>query len=59
VKRKRWVLAGAPVLVVAAATGGVVVMSSATQTTQAAPEPPANPEGGKGKLSVMVFPGAR
>jgi hypothetical protein len=55
VKRKRWVLAGAAVLVAVAATGGVVVMSSATQTTQAAQEPPPNTvKVKKGKLSAMV-----
>jgi hypothetical protein len=55
VTRKKWVLAGAAVLVAVAATGGVVVMSSATQTTQAAQEPPPNTvKVKKGKLSAMV-----
>ena len=40
--RKRWVLAGAAVLVAVIATAGVVVMSSPKQATPAAQEPPAN-----------------
>jgi hypothetical protein len=55
VKRKRWVLAGAAVVVAVAATGGVVLTSRITQATQAAQEPPANTAKVKqGKLSAMV-----
>jgi hypothetical protein len=55
VKRKRWVLAGAAVLVAVTATGGVVVMSSGTQATPAAQAQPANTVNVvRGKLSAMV-----
>ena len=54
-KRKRWVLAGAAVLVAVTATGGVVAMSSAKQATSAAQQPPLNTmKVEKGKLSAMV-----
>lgn len=54
--RKRWVLAGAAVLIAVIATAGVVVMSSsAKQATPAAQEPPANTAKVEmGKLSAMV-----
>jgi cytochrome oxidase Cu insertion factor (SCO1/SenC/PrrC family) len=53
--RKRWMLAGAAVLVAAAATSGVAVVSSAKQSTAAAQEPPVNTATvEKGKLSDMV-----
>jgi peptidoglycan hydrolase-like protein with peptidoglycan-binding domain len=54
VKRKRWVLAGAAVLVAAAATGGVVVMSSAQHATPATQAPVNAAKVEKGKLSAMV-----
>jgi hypothetical protein len=40
--QKRWVLAGAVVLVAASATGSVVAMAGAEQATPAAQEPPVN-----------------
>jgi HlyD family secretion protein/Putative peptidoglycan binding domain len=53
--RKRWLLAGAAVLVAAIAVAGVVVMSTANQATPAAQEPPANTVPVEmGKLSAMV-----
>jgi hypothetical protein len=55
VKRKKWVLAGAAVLVAVAATGGVVVLSGgeqATATAQAASANTATVQ--KGKLSAAV-----
>lgn len=53
--RKRWVQAGAAVLVAAAITGGVVATSGATQATLAAQEPSVNTaKVEKGKLSAMV-----
>jgi hypothetical protein len=55
VKRKRWVLTGAAVVVAVGATGGAVVISSKTQTTQTAQEPPPNTvEVKRGNLSAMV-----
>jgi peptidoglycan hydrolase-like protein with peptidoglycan-binding domain len=42
VKRKRWLLAGAAVLVAVLAAGGVVVISSTKQRATAAPQPAAN-----------------
>jgi hypothetical protein len=52
---KRWVLAGAAVVVAVAATGRVVVTSSGNEATSAAREPPANTSTvEKGKLSDMV-----
>jgi putative ABC transport system ATP-binding protein len=56
--RKRWVLAGAAVLVAVAATGGVVAMSSAQHATPAAQAQPANTVNVvRGKLSAMVSMG--
>jgi peptidoglycan hydrolase-like protein with peptidoglycan-binding domain len=53
--RKRWVLAGAAVLVAVIATGSVVAMSDATDATPAAQESAANTATvEKGKLSAMV-----
>jgi peptidoglycan hydrolase-like protein with peptidoglycan-binding domain len=53
--RKRWVLAGAAVLVVVTVTGGVAATSCANQATLAAQEQPANTaKVQKGKLSAMV-----
>ena len=53
--RKKWVLAGAAILVAVSATGGAVLMSGAKQATAAAQEPPANTATvEKGKLSAMV-----
>ena len=53
--RKRWVLAGAVVLVAVATTGGVIAMSSAQQATPAAQAQPANTVNVvRGKLSAMV-----
>jgi Putative peptidoglycan binding domain len=53
--RKRWVLAGAVVLVAVAATGGVVAVSGAEQATGAAQEPPVNTATvERGRLSDMV-----
>jgi peptidoglycan hydrolase-like protein with peptidoglycan-binding domain len=53
--RKRWVLAGATVLVAATVTGGVAAMSNANQAALAAQEPPTNTaKVEKGKLSAMV-----
>jgi len=53
--RKRWVLAGAAVLVAATAIGGLFVMSGAEQATAAAQGPPANTATvEKGRLSAMV-----
>jgi hypothetical protein len=53
--RKRWVLAGAAVLVAVATTGGVVAMSSAQQATPSAQAQPANTVNVvRGKLSAMV-----
>jgi hypothetical protein len=55
VKRKRWVLAGAAVLVAVTATAVVVAMSSATQATAAAQAPPPNTaKVERGRLSDMV-----
>jgi multidrug efflux pump subunit AcrA (membrane-fusion protein) len=52
---RRWVPAGAAVLVAVIATGAVVVMSSEKQATAAAQEPPANTvEVERGKLSDRV-----
>jgi hypothetical protein len=53
--RKRWVLAGAAVLVAMVAIAGAVIMSTAQQATPGAQEPPANTvKVEKGKLSAMV-----
>jgi hypothetical protein len=53
--RKRWVLAGAAVLVAVTATGGVVATSGAQRATSAAQEPPANTAAvERGRLSDMV-----
>ena len=53
--RKRWVLAGAAVLVAVAATGSVVATSSAQHATAAAQAQPANTVNVvRGKLSAMV-----
>src|SRR5262245_29129075 len=53
--RKRWVLAGAAVVVAVTVTGGVVVMSGAQQASPAAQEVTANTaKVQKGKLSDMV-----
>jgi hypothetical protein len=53
--RKRWVLAGAAVMVAVATTGGVVAMSSAQQATPAGHAQPANTVNVvRGKLSAMV-----
>jgi peptidoglycan hydrolase-like protein with peptidoglycan-binding domain len=53
--RKRWLLAGAAVLVAVAATGGVVARSSAQHATAAAKAPRANTvKVVRGKLSAMV-----
>jgi peptidoglycan hydrolase-like protein with peptidoglycan-binding domain len=53
--RKRWVLAGAAVLIATTVTGGVVGMSAAKQATPAAQEPPANTaKVERGELSAMV-----
>jgi hypothetical protein len=55
VKRKRWVLVGAAVLVAVTATGGAVAMSSGKQATPAAQAQPANAVNVvRGKLSAMV-----
>jgi peptidoglycan hydrolase-like protein with peptidoglycan-binding domain len=55
VKRKRWGLVAAAVLVAVTATGGVVVTSSATQATPATQEAPANTvKVEEGELSSMV-----
>jgi len=54
--RKRWVLAGAAVLVAAAVTGGVMAMSAAKQAKLSAQEPPPNTaQVVRGKLSATVF----
>ena len=53
--RKRWVLAGAAVLVAVTATGGVVAMSGDKKATAAAQEPPATTATvDRGRLSAMV-----
>jgi peptidoglycan hydrolase-like protein with peptidoglycan-binding domain len=53
--RKRWVLAGAVVLVAVVTTGGVVAMSSAQQATPAGQAQPANTVNVvRGKLSATV-----
>ena len=53
--RKRWVLAGAAVLVAGAATGGLVFTSGAKQATAAGQEPPVNTATvEKGRLSATV-----
>lgn len=53
--RKRWVLAGAAVLVALIATGGVVAMSNGKRPDPAAQEPPVNTARvEKGRLSDMV-----
>ena len=53
--RKRWVLAGAAVLVAVTVTGGVVAMSIGKQATLPAQAQPANTvKVEKGKLSAMV-----
>jgi hypothetical protein len=53
--RKRWLLAGAAVLVAVAATGGAVAMSGAQHATAAAQAQPANTVNVvRGKLSAMV-----
>jgi peptidoglycan hydrolase-like protein with peptidoglycan-binding domain len=53
--RKRWVLAGATVLVAAAITGGVVAMSSAQRESPVAQESPVNTaKVEKGQLAAMV-----
>jgi hypothetical protein len=58
VKRKRWVLAGAAVLVAITVTDGVLLMSSAQQQAPAAQDPPANTvKVQRGKLTAMVSQG--
>ena len=53
---KRWVLAGAVVLVTGAVVGGVMAMSAARQSSLAAREPPPNTaQVVRGKLSATVF----
>jgi hypothetical protein len=55
VRRKRWVLTGAAVLVVVAVTGGVVVLSGREQETAAAPVASASTAAvQKGRLSAAV-----
>jgi peptidoglycan hydrolase-like protein with peptidoglycan-binding domain len=55
VKRKRWLLAGAAVLVAATATGVVAATSSAKHATPAAQDTPANTaKVERGKLTSMV-----
>jgi hypothetical protein len=55
VKRKRWLLAGAAVLVAVVGTGGMAVISSAKQVTPAAQQPPAyTAQVQKRTLSAMV-----
>ena len=54
-KRKRWVLAAAAVLVAVAATGGMVAMSGGKEVTAAAQDPSANTvKVERGELSAMV-----
>ena len=54
--RKKWMLAGAPVVVAVAVIGGAVAMSSASQATPASQRPPANTaKVEKGNLSAVVF----
>jgi hypothetical protein len=53
--RKKWVLAGAAILVAVSATGGVVATSGAKRATAAAKGPPANTETvERGRLADMV-----